>query len=297
MKRTLLLMGLLAALHAAGCSPAESFRDDTTDLFLVPMWSDAGLVMVGEATNLTRRAGYDNQPAFLPEGRALLYASRDARQSDVYRYDLDSDQAVQLTRGVEREYSPQAIPGGGFSAVRVEQDGRVRLWRFEDDGGQGEPIRLGTGDPVQYYCWADATTVALVLDDDPAPLHLADVASGVVRPVTEDVGRSLNRVPDARAISFVHRESPAHWWIKRLDLDSGEITRVAPTIQGREDHAWTSSGSLVMARGSRLYLWIPGQSETWREIEDLASDGLSEITRLAASPDGQSLVLVAEPRD
>ena len=70
---------------------------------------------------------------------------------------------------------------------------------------------------------------------------------------------------------------------------------MAPTIQGREDHAWTPSGGLIMARGSRIYLWVPGQSETWRSIKDLASDGLSTITRIAVSPDGESLVLVAEP--
>ena len=100
MKRALFLLGLLVVLPLPGCSPTDSFRDDTTDLFLVSMWSDEGLVFVGEPVNLTRRAGYDNQPAFVADGRAVLYASRDAQQSDIYRFDLETEQAVRRQRQI-----------------------------------------------------------------------------------------------------------------------------------------------------------------------------------------------------
>ena len=86
------------------------------------------------------------------------------------------------------------------------------------------------------------------LDDDPAPLQLADVASGAVEHVAENVGRSLNRVPGVRAVSFVHKESPAHWWIKRLDLDSGETTLAVPAMR---EPVWSLDDSRLLVRHRR----------------------------------------------
>ena len=93
-------------------------------------------VSVGVPVNVTARPGYDNQPFFLPNGRAFLYTSiREDSQADIYRYDIAARTSIRLTSTRESEYSPTPLPdGSGFSAVRVEADSTQRLHPFQFQG-------------------------------------------------------------------------------------------------------------------------------------------------------------------
>jgi len=64
------------------------------------------------------------------------------------------------------------------------------------------------------------------------------------------------------------------------------------TLAGREDMAWTPDGTMVMGDGSDLYAWRPGG--TWWRIADLSSSGAHGITRLAVSPSGDRIAIVAD---
>ena len=61
-----------------------------------------------------------------------------------------------------------------------------------------------------------------------------------------------------------------------------------------EDYAWTPDGKLLMGQGAKLFVWDPTLGGDWREIADLGSAGIGGITRLAVSPLGDRLALVAE---
>ena len=50
---------------------------------------------------------------------------------------------------------------------------------------------------------------------------------------------------------------------------------------------------MLMASGTKIWAWRDGAAG-WTEVGDFASAGLTKITRLAASPDGKWLALVAE---
>jgi hypothetical protein len=76
---------------------------------------------------------------------------------------------------------------------------------------------------------------------------------------------------------------------------TGTIVRISPTLAGVEDFAWTPDGRLLMARESRVYV-LNRTSRTWDPIGDLAGAGVSGITRLAVSPAGDQLALVARDR-
>jgi Tol biopolymer transport system component len=283
--------GVLCVVFA--CAPEEELGRASTDLYLFELWANQGLVSVGDARNLTDRDGYDNQPAFTPDGRGILYVQRSGDNAEIYRYDLDQDAPVRVTDTLEREYSPQALPGGGgFSVVRRERDGSQRVWRFEDDGTN--PRLLVDVNDVLYYTWADDHTLALYTDDDPPSLYLADTSGGAVEKIAAGTGRSIQRVPGKRAISFVQKDGPADWWIVEMNLDTREVVRLARTLQGRVDHAWTPSGALVMALGSRLYMWVPDVSDQWFEVADFADEGLGNISRMAVSPEGDRMVVVSE---
>jgi hypothetical protein len=60
------------------------------------------------------------------------------------------------------------------------------------------------------------------------------------------------------------------------------------------DLAWTPDGMLLMATGGKLYFWRRGQAQMTAGA-DLDALGLRGVTRLAVSPRGDRIALVAQP--
>lgn len=273
-----------------------------TDIYLARLAGEGAEPAVAGIVNLTDRPGYDNQPSFTPDGRALLYTSiREDGQADTYRYDLETGRTVRLTRTAESEYSATVVPAGdGFSVVRVEADSAQRLWRFELDGTPGS-VLLPDVEPVGYHAWADARHVALYVLGEPSSLRLADLRTGRAVTMARNIGRSIQPVPGASAVTFVQyvaegaegaERAEGEAWITRLELPDRETRRLVRAASGAEDHAWTPEGVLLMGQGSRLFRWAG--SGGWSELTDLSDAGISGITRLAVSPDGSRIALVAE---
>ena len=119
-----------AALLAAGVAGPAVAQPPESEIHLAPLRVQDGVVLVGPAVNVTNRPGYDNQPSFTPDGRAILYTSQRDGQTDIFRYDLRTRETTQLTRTPESEYSPSVGPDGrSMTVVRVELDSTQRLWR------------------------------------------------------------------------------------------------------------------------------------------------------------------------
>lgn len=251
---------------------------------------------VGAPVDISNNPDYDNQPYFTPDGRTILFTSkRDGKQTDIYQYDVASKSLVQVTSTPESEYSPTVTPAGNaFSVIRVEMDGTQRLWVFPlAKGGAPKLIRPDLK-PVGYHAWIDATSLAVYVLGTPSTLRLVDLTTGTAGVVADTVGRCIQRVPGSNAISFVQKgQANEPWTISEIDPRTRKITPIVETLAGREDYAWTPDGALLMADGSRLFVWMR-DSPSWRQVADLSAAGLKTITRLAVSPDGQLLALVAE---
>lgn len=290
------LAALAAACAIAPAGPLPAQAPPATEIYLAGLSVLEGEVSVGTPVNVTGRPGYDNQPAFSPDGRTLLFTSYRGGQADTYRYDLAEGTVARVTDTPESEYSPTPIPAdSGFSVVRVEADSAQRLWRFEPDGSVPTPL-LPEVEPVGYHAWGGPGAVALYVLGDPATLRLARPATGEIRTVTEAVGRSLQSVPGREAVSFVQRSEEGSW-IVELDVASGDTTYLVRAPEESEDHAWADSETLLTGRGSALYAWRRDGDDGWREVADLALFGVEGITRLAVSPGGGRLALVARERE
>ncbi len=273
-----------------------------TDIHLLPLTIRAGQVTVGAPVSVTTRVGYDHQPSFTTDGGAVLFTSaRGGGQTDIYRYDISSRQTTRVMDTPESEYSAIVMPGGRrISTIRVEADSTQRLWSFAMDGSDPQVV-LRDIKPVGYHAWANDSTLALFVlgaRGQPSTLQIANARSGVGRTVASNIGRSLHRIPGTASVSFVHKVSADEWWIRRLDPANDSIVAIVKTLPGVEDYAWLPDGSLLMARANALFRWTPpvaGSSapNEWQVLATFDNAALTRISRLAVSPAGDWVALVA----
>lgn len=305
---------MLVPILAAGAFQAAQAPPDT-EIFLAPLKSAGGLLEVGTPVNITVNPGYDNQPFFTPDGKSVLFTSirgpaapaggGSLTQTDIYRYHIASKTVARVTQTAEGEYSPTVMPDGRrISVIRVEADGTQRLASIAPSGPKIQvDVILPDVKPVGYHAWADEHTVAMFIlgaGGAPATLQVADTRTGSARLIATDIGRSLQRMPGTgatRHISFVQRTRDGDKMtltINQLDAASGQVTPLTPAVDGaREaDLAWTPGGTLLMAKDGVLYGWKRGQ-QGWKEVAALEKLSLNGVSRLAVSPAGDYLALVA----
>jgi dipeptidyl aminopeptidase/acylaminoacyl peptidase len=290
-------LGSVAALLPPPPTSPQPTSPPDTEIFLAPLttWPDGALV-VGAASNITNNPGYDNQPAFAPDGGSLFYTSirGGATQTDIYRYDIASRTSTRVTSTPESEYSPTVTPDGAhISVIRVEADTTQRLWRFTLAGQQPELV-LERIKPVGYHAWADDHTVALFVLGQPATLQLADTRTGDTEVLARGIGRSLQRIPGRATISVVEKDGAGVLWIRELDPKTRHLAPLVAAVAGSKeaDCAWTPDGRLMMAEQDLLYGWRPAGE--WKVVADLAALGLHGVTRIAISPKGDRIAFVTQ---
>jgi hypothetical protein len=289
---------VLASRGAAGQAAPPS-----TDIYLSPLRVVKGTPAIGAPVNITNRPGYDNQPSFTPDSKAILFTSvRGDGQADIYRYDLASRTTTQLTSTRESEYSATVFGDGSrFSVIRVEADSTQRLWSFRIDGSDPR-LLFDAIKPVGYHAWVDSTTVAMFLLGRPNALVLAELHGGRVDTVARDVGRSLMPLPNWRGFSYVQRMIDSTWTLMAVDVRGSGLerrTNVMPLVRmpPQADYVvWLQTSVALTAAGNELFLWRASEANgRWVSIADVTKFGMRHISRLALSPNHEWLAIVAEP--
>jgi len=282
-------IAVFAQTPAASPSPTPP----ASDIFIIDVANQSGQMKFGQPLKINPSAGYNNQPSFLPDGRSILYTSIRDKQADIYLYDLRTAATREITNTPESEFSPTLMPDGKFiSVVRVEADGTQRLWKFPLAGGQPGLI-LEKIKPVGYHLWIDRNTLALFILGKPNTLQIVDTRTEKAEVIAENPGRILRLIPHRHELSFVHKISGQEWIIKAFDLQTRQITSLIKTLPGSEDYAWTPAGVLLMAKDSKLFAWNPLKGKDWQEVADFSQAGLKGITRIAVSPKGERMAVVA----
>lgn len=281
---------VVLALQAA----AQPQGPPGTDIWVADLSVRDGRVTVGKPVNLTARPGYDNQPAFLPDGSGFLYTRIGPDgQADIWRYDFATHTARAVTTTPESEYSPTFMPkAGGISVVRVELDSTQRLWRLDPDGGH-PALLFEKIKPVGYHAWAGDSSLALYVLGNPNALVLAKLGSEKFDTVARNIGRALQPIPGRHAVSFVQIVDSTESWLTELNADSETVHRLVRLPRGAEFHVWIPGGSALTSDGTALYQWDPKGAPSWGAVADLGAFGLHGVTRLAVSAAGDRLAMVA----
>jgi len=275
---------LVGAMLLAGLTPAPSTAQPapSSDVFLVPLTRAADGWRVGVPANVSRFPGYDNQPAFAADARALFFTRiGEDGQADIMRADFGTGRVDAVARTRESEYSAFPTPdGAALAVVRVEADSTQRLWRLPLDGS-APSLLVPDVKPVGYFAFADDSTLAMFVLGSPATLQVATVGQPGARIVARNVGRSIHRIPGTNHISFVQKGSGG-WHLMRLDPRTGTMDTLVATRPRREDYAWLDEQTVVMGDGAALYRYTIGDS-AWTPFADFGFARLRNISRLAVS--------------
>ncbi|HEX8907302.1 MAG TPA: hypothetical protein VF771_20790 [Longimicrobiaceae bacterium] len=281
-------------------APAPASRG--TDVYVADLRRRDGDPSIGRLRRVTNADGYHNQPAFTPDGRAVLFSAAPGggpgAPPDIYRYDVREKRVRRLTSTPESEYSPAPLPGGlHFTVLRVERDSAQRLWRLNDEGLVVTPV-LPRERRVAYYVWSDSARMVLaLLDSGGLSLHVADAGTGALARVAHPVGRSIQRIPGRAAVSFVQRDSAGTSWLMELDPATRRTRRLLPLPAGAEHHAWLPDGTLIAGTPQGLLFTRPTVAgDAWHHVRGQPNGPPLAVSRVAVSPKGDRIAFVAERR-
>ena len=136
--------------------------------------------------------------------------------------------------------------------------------------------------------------VSSVLEDDKLALYSSKVSTLLHQKLHANVGRSLHKIPNSHNISFIDKTNSELWEIRSINPITGESDAIVATLPKSEDMCWLSDGTILMGHENKLYTYKPGKNTDWKEVANLETYKLQKITRLAVSPDGKKLAVVAE---
>jgi dipeptidyl aminopeptidase/acylaminoacyl peptidase len=269
-----------------------------TDIWLLDVKANKDTVILSNPVNITSRAGYDNQPAFSPDGKYILYTSiRDEKQSDIYKYDLKSKRTSQFTNTpTTSEYSPTFMPDGkNISVVMVEPDSAQRLWKFPVKGGTPSLI-MDKVDSIGYHCWLDSNNIALFLITSPFQLVFTNIKTQKSMTIVHDTicrGMNLQKVFDTSPY-FIYAYKRTFY---AVDIKTNKHFPLCNKNYPGEDFCFITPSNLIMPEGAKLYrnyTRFADSGKDWTLTADLSGYGFKKITRIAVSPDGSKIAIVAE---
>lgn len=267
-----------------------------TDIWLLDVRVSKDTIMLSNPVNITNRPGYDNQPAFSPDGKYILYTSiRDEKQSDIYKYDLKTKQIKQFEKTpTTSEYSPTFMPDGkNISVVMVEPDSAQRLWKFSLQGGKPSLI-MDKVDSIGYHCWLDNNNVALFQITNPFQLVFTDITSQKSSLIVRDTiwrGMSLQMRKEGPRFFYAYKD-----FFYSVDPSTKKHTPFCMKNYPGEDFCFINN-TLLISDNSIIYKNISQFSTSgndWSRLTDLSKYGIKKITRMAVSPDGTKMAIVAE---
>ena len=220
-----------------------------------------------------------------------MYSGTRNNQTDIVKYNISDDSKEWLSNTEGGEYSPIKIPNKNtVSAVRLEPDGVQKFHGYDMKTGDYE--LLIDDIIIGYYIWFDKNSImSSALENDYLSLYLSEVDKNKHTRIEEHIWRSLHHIPNSNLISYISKTN-TDWDIKSLNPKTGEMNFIIKTLAQTEDMCWLSDGSLLMAKDGNLFQFSPEKDKNWREVVSLNDYGITNITRLAVSPDGKKLAVV-----
>ena len=269
------------------------------DVYLCDIESSETKFTLSNFQNISNDEGYDSQPSFKNNETILFAGNRDG-QTDIAQYHIPIKAKAWCNFPTSGgEYSPQVFNNStDVTAVRLDTNGLQRLYRYptasNSSGGSG--LLIDNLQVAYYASYKDEIIVASVLSAGNLDLVVANLQNKKIDTLVKKSGRSIHKIPNKEAISYTALNDDKNYEVYQLDIKDFESYFVCELPVGIQDHIWLDDFRLLLGSGSRLYLFDLFGNQEWEEVANLEKYKIDNISRLALSPDGKKLALVAEPR-
>lgn len=262
-----------------------------------------GRFAVSNLMNISKHPGYDNQPAFFPDGKlvftsqiAVLDETGHAVQAVIHDFAKGTSTPVAGALG----FSPTPAADGSLMLLR---DGHVVL-----HDASGKETQLTETKDAGYFARFDEQTWVLYMNDKQRRIVMYDPKTKALDTMALGSITAPFRIPGKRAVTFVAVEPfpapdgvaapPRKLFLRQLNLDDRQTTTLAAiSFETSGSHVWTSRGTLLMASGHTIYEWNPAKPDDWRTAVTFDDPELQGLTRIAISARGDRIALVSTPRD
>lgn len=284
-------LAALMAFALSGLVSPLAAQMPETDLWLFSLEKKENRYMAVNPVNITNRPGYDNQPAFTPDGKSILYVSiREDGQADIYRYDLKSKLQTNLTKSKVSEYSPTILPDeSGFSVVVVEADSAQRVWNM---GFDGSLLRFASDitDSVGYHSWLSADTLLYYKLTEPHSLHALNLRTAKDVWICDNPSRAFRKIAGSSSFMYaIKQKASLEFRIYQPVTRESRAYATYPSLN--EDFIWHPEFGLVKAENADL-LRFNEKSGQWETLFSFAGAGIKKITRFAFDAKNKRLVIV-----
>lgn len=242
--------------------------------------------------NITHRAGYDNQPTFSLDGRSILYVCIDSsKQADIYKYDINKKQSINMTKSEVSEYSPTMLPNGlGFSAVVVEKDSAQRVWEFNLDGKFNSIVNEGT-DSIGYHTWLNSDTLLYYKLTNPHSLRALNLKTNEDVWLCDHPCRAFKKIGNTPQFIYAIKDSVlTEFRIYNPALRESKIYTTYPSAN--EDFIWHSELGLIKSENADL-LRYNEQTKSWEILFSFSNLGIKKITRFVFDSKTKQLAIVS----
>ena len=265
-----------------------------SEIYQFKIEKNKGMWVVSNAQNITRHAGYDNQPFFHPAQPLLYYvATTENGKTDIMEYNYQTQDTRRVTYTPEAEYSPLLTPDGNFISCVLQRDnGAQDLVKYPIAGGP--PVVIIQSHTVGYYTWFGNDMLYVFALGEPNTLRVisADLKKDVL--VAGQPGRSIHVIPGKQAVSYIDKRTNSKWLIRQIGgLKSGKDDVLGETLPDHEDMVWLSDHEILMSDGKNLFVLEPGKKAKWKPVTMAADVPLDGITRLAVNTAAGLLAVVA----
>lgn len=245
--------------------------------------------------NISANPGYDNQPYFLSND-TLVYARTNDGQTDIAQYSFSKQESEfyhKTTPG--GEYSPQPIPGKKtLAAVRLDPDGMQRLYAYS--AKEGETIRLFPSLKVAYFTFINEEEIlASIIRVNQLDLIRANNSTGEFTELVTNSGRCLQKIQGTETYSYTALNEEKNFDLYQYDPKTNESYFVCQLPVGVQDYIWYGDYRIIIGSGTQLFVYDLYGNGDWQPIANLKGQNLTNITRLALSPDHKRFAFVAEP--
>lgn len=270
----------------------KTFAQPNTEVHLVDIIKVDGKITLSNLRNISNNQGYDNQPSFYDDNTILFSSTRNG-QTDIAKYNIEADSTSWVTNTTEgSEYSPLRIPNSdNISAVRLDTTGLQRLYLYDLKNGKSAPLIEDL--KIGYHVWdTDQQLVTTVLVKDGMNLMLNYLPESKNNTIDESIGRSLHKIPNSNLISFIHLKNGIGI-VSSYDPASGEIKKLVNMPSYAQDMCWTNDSAILIPNDNTImYNYL--DDEKSGVLHEFKEKEITNITRMAVSPNGKHLVLVSD---